>query len=67
VAALRLSPLAVILLVKNRGETMHIIFPVSLNTIVSVSLNKLVAVTLIVAVDTAFVLMAYALIVAIQN
>jgi hypothetical protein len=40
---------------------------VSLNTIGSVSLNRLVAVSLIAATDAAFVLMAYALIVAIQN
>ena len=40
---------------------------VSLNQLTSVSLNKLAAVSLIVATDMAFVLMAYALVVVIQN
>ena len=37
---------------------------VSLNTIGSISLNRLIFVSLIVAIDVAFYLMAYALIVA---
>jgi hypothetical protein len=37
---------------------------VSLNTIGSISLNRLIFVSLIVATDVAFVLMAYAMIVA---